>query len=210
VPPTSRPLPRFVAEPPLEPEPYGRWAERLAEHFAGACASAGVDDVDPSQIAWFPQRNWAGRAYVPATAPAAGGGELFGFVSFEAGTDEREPAGFDARAEVTEETAAENPDWLIDLSDEVIGSWRGPAGSRGDVTLVWGTPLRAGGAVATAEIDGETVDQCELGPSGRFTLVTVDAVEGFGDTLYLQVALWDRRTSLLGIESLYEGEETGS
>ena len=70
----------------------------------------------------------------------------------------------------------------------MIGSWRGPGGAQGDLTLVWGTPLRAGAAIATAELDGETVDQCALGQARRFTLVALDAVEGFGDTLYLEVA----------------------
>ena len=37
MPPTDRPLPRFVAEPPHELEPYGRWADRLVEQFTAAC-----------------------------------------------------------------------------------------------------------------------------------------------------------------------------
>src|SRR2546422_1433884 len=39
VPPTNRPLPRFVAEPPHETEPYGRWADRLQQQFTAACAA---------------------------------------------------------------------------------------------------------------------------------------------------------------------------
>ena len=35
----------------------------------------------PADIAWFPERTWDGRTYVPATAPA-GGGEVFGYVSY--------------------------------------------------------------------------------------------------------------------------------
>ena len=38
--------------------------------------------------------------------------------------------------------------------------------------------------------------------------MTLDAVEGFGDTLFLEVAIWDRRGALLGRESLYESEES--
>jgi len=208
VPPTPRPIPRFAAEPPHEAEPYGRWAERLADLFAEACAEAGVDELERDAVRWFPPRAWGGRAFVPATAPAPGGGELFGYVSYAAAGEQEEPAEFIARAEVTTETAADNPDWLIDLSDEVIGSWRGPADSHGEMTLVWGVPMRPGAAIATAELDGETVDQCEVSQGGGFTLVTLDAVEGFGDTLFLEVAIWDRRGALLGRESLYESEES--
>jgi len=68
--------------------------------------------------------------------------------------------------------------------------------------------MRPGAAIATAELDGETVDQCEVSQGGGFTLVTLDAVEGFGDTLFLEVAIWDRRGALLGRESLYESEES--
>jgi hypothetical protein len=207
VPPVSRPIPRFAAAPPLEQEPYGRWAERLGKQFSGAAAAADLGAVDSSSIAWFPQRGWNGRTYVPAIAPVSGG-ELFGYVSFTRVSEEDEPGEFEARVEFTDETAAANPDWQIDLSDDVIGAWRGPGGAHADVTLVWGVPLRRGAAIATAELGGETVDQCEMGKAGGFTLVTLDAVEGYGDTLFLEVAIWDRRGALLGTESLYESEES--
>ena len=51
--------------------------------------------------------------------------------------------------------AADNPDWLIDLNEEVIGPWRGESDRRGDVTLVWGT-LIAGARAATAELDARS------------------------------------------------------
>ena len=38
---------------------------------------------------------------------------------------------------------------------------------------------------------------------GRFTLVAVDAVHGFGDDLYLEVKLWDRAVRQIASESLY-------
>ena len=66
----------FAAEAPQEPLPYGRWAEALGEQFA-AVAETAIGD-----ISWFPDRTWAGRTYVPATAPAEGGGEVFGYVSY--------------------------------------------------------------------------------------------------------------------------------
>ena len=212
--PTDRPLPRFIAEPPHEVEPYGRWGERLAEAFLAACAAVdeAPEDAHPGDIAWFPERSYCGRTYVPATAPAGEGLEFFGYVSFaRAGdTPDGEPTDFRAVAEFTDETADQNPAWEIDLSDEVIGHWRGPGQARGEVTLVWGTPLGAGtggAAVATAELGGETVDQCGLGEARRFTLVALDAISGLGpEELYLEIKLWDRRTQQVAAESLYEAE----
>src|SRR6185312_11367756 len=94
-----------------------------------------------------------------------------------------EPADFRAVADFTDETSDQNPHWKIDLSDEVIGHWRGPGEARGDVTLVWGMPLgggMAGAAAVTAELGEDTVDQCGLGQTRRFTLVALDAVSGIG------------------------------
>ena len=211
MPPTNLPLPRFIAEPPHEVEPYGRWGDRLSEAFLAACEA--VDEApaeaEPGEIAWYPERSHCGRTYVPATAPAGDGLEYFGYVSF--GRDEGgEPADFRAVADFTDETAEQNPDWKMDLSDEVIGHWRGPGEARGEVTLVWGVPLGAGAAgaeAATAELGGETVDQCGLGQARRFTLVAIDAVTGLGlDDLYLEIKLWGKRSEALAVESLYVAE----
>jgi hypothetical protein len=211
VPPVDRPIPRFVAEPPHELEPYGRWGERLAEAFLAACGA--VDEApgepEPDAIAWYPERSYGGRIYVPATVPAGEGLEFFGYVSFGR-ADDGQAVDFRAVADFTDETAGQNPHWKLDLSDEVIGRWRGPGDARGDLTLVWGVPLgggMAGAAAATAELAGETVDQCAVGPSRRFTLVAVDAVSGLGpDELYLDVRLWGPRDEPLASESLYEAD----
>jgi hypothetical protein len=211
MPPTDRPIPRFVAEPPHELEPYGRWGERLSEAFLAACAAVeeAPGEPDGESISWFPERSYAGRTYVPATAPAGEGLEFFGHVSFDR-EDAGDPVDFRAVADFTDETADRNPDWRIDLSDEVIGRWHGPGDARADVTLVWGVPLGArmgGAAVATAELGGETADQCVLGPGQRFTLVTLDAVHGLGlDDLFVEIVLWGRRNERLAAESLYEAE----
>jgi hypothetical protein len=212
MPPTDRPLPRFIAEPPHELEPYGRWGERLAEAFLAACEA--VDEAptqpEPGEIAWFPERCYGGRIYVPATVPAGPGLEFFGHVSFRPAEGDGEPADFRAVADFTDETAEQNPHWELDLSDEVIGSWRGPGDARGDVTLVWGVPVArgmAGAAVATAELGGETADQCLLAPGQRFTLVALDAVSGLGlDELYVEIVVWGKRNERLAAESLYEAE----
>lgn len=211
MPPTDRPLPRFIAEPPHDLEPYGRWGEKLAEAFLAACNAVDEvpDDAQPGEIAWYPERSYCGRTYVPATAPAGEGLEYFGYVSFAQGEDD-EAGDFRAVAEFTDETADQNPDWRMDLNDEVVGHWRGPGAARGDVTLVWGVPLgggMAGAEMATAELAGETADQCALGPARRFTLVAIDALSGFGpDDLYLEIKLWGRRSEPLAVESLYVAE----
>jgi hypothetical protein len=208
LPPTDRPLPRFVAEPPHELEPYGRWRETLDASFRSAC-----DEIpelpslgDVGDISWFPERTYGGRIYIAATAPTGGGVELFGYVSFLRG-EQGEPSELVATADFTDETAAANPTWKLDLSEEVIARWRGPGKAEGDLTLVWGRPLVPGGVVATAELGGETLDQCALVQSDRFTLVALDAVTGLGDELYLDVKLWNRRGALLASESLYADEE---
>ena len=72
----------------------------------------------------------------------------------------------------------------------------------------WPCPHRIGhepvrGAVAaTAELDGETVDQ-EAISNERFTLVALDALEAYGDDVFLNVKLWSRRAQELASESLY-------
>lgn len=209
MPPTDRPLPRFVAEPPHELEPYGRWRDALDERFLLACEA--IEEFsrlgEPGPVAWFPERTYGGRTYVPAIAPASGGLELYGYVSFVRDERTGEPAELVASADFTDETAAANPDWKLDLSEDVIGRWRGPGRAEGELTLVWGTPLVPGGVAATAELGSETLDQCALVQSDRFTLIALDAVSGLGDDLYLEVKLWDRRGELLAVESLYAKDE---
>lgn len=214
-PPVSRPIPRFIADAPQEGEPYGRWAERLAESFASACqplTSEAGSPLSPETLRWFPERAWGGRVYVPAvgraTETVAGESdaavlpEYFGWVSFERPED-GEPRELDAKADFTDVTAEENPGWRIDLNDDVIGRWRADGKRGGDVTLVWGLPLVRGAVAATAELGGEVADQAAI-TDGRFTLVAVDAVEGFGDELYLEVRLWDRSLRQIASESLYD------
>ena len=213
MPPIARPLPRFIADTAQEGRPYGRWGERLGEAFEEACAphreEAG-SALDPTTIKWFPERAWGGRVYVPVSGRAAEAAvEYFGWVSFTR-EDDSEPSDARAKADFTDVTAEQNPGWRIDLNDDVIGRWRADGGRGGDVTLIWGLPLIRGAVAATAELGGEVVDQAPV-EEGRFTLVAVDAVQGFGDELYLEVKLWDRQLREVAGESLYdEGvEEAG-
>ena len=138
MPPDSRPIPRFVAEPPQEGLPYGRWAEALGEHFLAACADLQPDEDlgDPGEVSFFPDRTFAGRTYVPASSTTANGYELFGYVSYEREHEGAEATGFAAVADWTDETAEANPDWVLDLSDLELTTWRGPQGRRGEITLV--------------------------------------------------------------------------
>lgn len=201
MPPEERFVPRFAAEPPQDLLPYGRWAERLQEEFLAACLrvnTQGEELGEPGDIVWYPDRTWHGRTFVPATVPTANGYELFGFVSYAPGGDGEEPADFHSEADFTPDTAEQNPDWTIDLCDEVIGTWRGEQGKAAAMTLVWGRPMVEGAAVATAELADLVVDQCVL-VEGRFTLIAPDDYRG--DTL--DVKLFDRRSREVARESLY-------
>jgi hypothetical protein len=214
VPPTNRPFPRFIADASEETAPYGRWEQRLRESFATSCRPLAGDagsPLDPETIRWFPERTWGGRVYVPvsgrATEPTTTEdgesvlAEYYGWVSFERpGTDE--PRELTAKADFTDVTAEDNPDWKIDLNDDVIGSWRTDGNRTGDVTLIWGLPMVRGAVAATAELGGELLDQAAV-KDGRFTLVAVDAIRGFGDDLFVTVRLWDRRVNQVAAESLY-------
>ncbi|CAN5529476.1 hypothetical protein BH20ACT18_BH20ACT18_02260 [soil metagenome] len=207
MPPTDRFVPRFAAEPPQETLPYGRWAQTLQAEFLGQCLridGEGEDLGEPGEVTWFPDRTWCGRTYVPATARTSTGLELFGYVSFVIGEDGRGAEDFTASADFTDEVAERNQEWLLDLSDEVIGSWRGEQGKVAEVTLVWGVALTEGGAVATAELADLAVDQCELAEE-RFTLVAPDDYRGD----VLDVKLFDRHGRELASESLYEDEGEG-
>jgi hypothetical protein len=190
MPPVRRPIPRFIADASVEGLPYGRWGQLLRDEFAKAC------EPHISEAGGPPGEG--------ATEPS----EYFGFVSFlrPSGEEGGEADSFEARADFTDVTADQNPDWMIDLNEEVIGSWRGESDRRGDVTLVWGTPLLPGAKAATAELDAEVVDQTPI-TDERFSLIAVDAVRGFPDELFLEIKVWSSQGQQLAAESLYEEPE---
>ncbi len=205
VPPEERVLPRFAAEPPHEGLPYGRWAERLTAEFLAACLVLDGDREnlgEPSEVRWYPDRTWHGHTYVPGTTITANGYELFGYVRFLSGTDEGEPSELSAYVDFTDETAERNPDWKLDLCEEIIGAWRGESGATAAMTLVWGRPLVSGGRIVTAELADLAVDQCEL-IEERFTLIAPD---DYRHDL-LEIKLFDGKGRELAQESLYAGEE---
>ena len=212
MPPDPRPIPRFLADVSQEGIPHGRFAERLAEAFRGQCEQ--IEDLPegattPDQIDWYPERTWGGRVWIPATARVSAGEEeleLYGHVSYLLPPD-GEPTDFVATADFTDVFAEDNPDWRIDLNDDVVGRWRGEAGMAGDVTLIWGRPLVPGAVAVTAQLELDTVDQEPIS-NGRFTLVALDALEGYGDDIFCEVKVWNRRAQELASESLYaESEE---
>jgi hypothetical protein len=205
--PTPRPIPAFIADTTQEGIPHGRFAERLRDEFAKAVAA--IEDLPagagvPGEVDWFPERTWGGRVWIPCsthTESEEGRLELFGHVSYVQPPG-GEPTDFAAKADFTDILAADNPDWRIDLNDDVIGRWRGENGRAGAVTLVWGRPLVRGAVAATAVLETETVDQ-ELVSQDRFTLIALDALEGYGDEIFMEVKLWSRRADELASETLY-------
>jgi hypothetical protein len=207
VPPNPRPIPRFIADTTQEGIPHGRFAERLRDELTTAMGR--IEDLPegaelPAEVNWFPERAWGGRVWVPCSAHTEseeGRLEIYGHVSY-AQPPGGEPTSFEAKADFTDVLAADNPDWRIDLNDDVIGRWRGENGRGGAVTLVWGRPLVRGAVAATAELDAETVDQEEISHD-RFTLIALDALEGYGDEIFMEVKLWSRRAFELASESLY-------
>src|SRR5271167_4597617 len=205
MPPEERVLPRFAAEPPQEELPYGRWEQRLRQEFLAASLALGEEHEDlgePGELIWYPDRSWHGRTYVPGTALTSGGFELFGYVRFVPTDGDGEPSDFFAHVDFTEETAERNPDWRLDLCDEVIGAWRGHSGAVAQVTLIWGRPLISGGAIVTAELADLAVDQCEL-LEERFTLIAPD---DYRHDL-LEIKLFAARGEELARESMYSGDE---
>lgn len=205
MPPIERVVPSFAAEPPQEGLPYGRWAERLEEELYAVWAALDTDGEDlgePGEIAWYPDRTWHGRRYVPATSITSGGYELFGYVRFVTGGGDGEPVELTAHGDFTEETAQRNPEWKLDVCDEVIGSWHGHSGAVAAMTLVWGRPLVGSGRIVTAELGRATVDQCEL-IDQREALIAPD---DYRHDL-LEIKLWGGKGQELACESLYEVED---
>ncbi len=125
--------------------PLGRAAVAGVPQRRAAARRATRTSASRGAIAWYPDRTWHGHTYVPGTALTSTGYELFGYVRFLPGLDDDEPSELSAHVDFTDETAERNPDWTLDLCDEIIGAWRGETGAVAAMTLVWGRPLIAGG-----------------------------------------------------------------
>jgi hypothetical protein len=195
------PICRFAAEPPhgdLPPE------ETLQAEFLGACLRVETEEEDgdlgaAGEIHWFPDRTWSGRTYVPATARTERGFEFFGYVSFSPTEDG--PQDLYAWADYTADTADDHPEWRMDISQEVVGGWRGERDTAA-MTLIWGVPFERRGRRVAAELGPDVVDETEI-DGDRFTLLAPDAY----DDNYLDVVLLDGAGNELVRESLYEDED---
>ena len=195
------PICRFAAEPPhgdLPPE------ETLQAEFLGACLRVETEEEDgdlgaAGEIHWFPDRTWSGRTYGPATARTERGFEFFGYVSFSPSDDGA--TDLYAWADYTADTADDHPEWRMDISQEVVGGWRGERDTAA-MTLIWGVPFERRGRVVTAELGPDTVDETEI-DGERFTLLAPDAYED----AYLDIVLKDGAGNELVRESLYEDDD---
>ena len=135
MPPEDRLVPRFAAEPPQDTLPYGRWEQRLREEFLAAALA-----LDGAPRGHRPARR--ARRLVSRTAPGTGAPTCRRPHRPAAGTScsgtsatcrearKGEPSDFMAYVDFTDDTAERNPDWKLDLCDEVIGSWRGTRTAR--------------------------------------------------------------------------------
>ena len=201
MPPEDRFVCRFAAEPPQDPLPYGRWAETLQAEFLAACLkidAEGEDLGEAGELAYYPDRTWSGRTYVPATARTSTGLELFGYVSFAPGD---EPSELYAFADYTPDVADDHPEWRMDISQEVIGGWRGERDMVAAMTLIWGVPFERRGRLVSALLGETAVDESVL-EGDRFTLLAPDDYGGE----YLEIVLQDGAGNELLRESLYEDE----
>jgi hypothetical protein len=199
MPPVERFVCRFAAEPPQQDTPTDDWAATLQVEFLAACLridTEGEELGDVEEARWFPDRTWSGRTYVPATSRTDTGLELYGYVSFAPGD---EPTELYAWADYTPDVAEDHPEWRMDISQEVVGGWRGERGMVAAMTLIWGVPFESRGQVVTAELGPDTVDETEV-VGERFTLLAPDAY----DDEYLDIVLKDGAGNELVRESLYE------
>ena len=207
MPPEPRLVPRFAAEPPQELLPYGRWAARLQAELLGACLRIDGGEQgeigEVGEIAWYPDRSWHGRTYVPATATTSAG--LRSSATSASCARGRRSDRLPRHRRRHRRDRRGQPRLAIDLCDEVIGSWRGEDGKVAAMTLVWGRPLVAG----ARDRHGRAVRPVRrpVRPAGR-PLHADRAGRLQGDTL--EVLAFDKRGNELARESLYAEDEDES
>ena len=63
-----------------------------------------------------------------------------------------EPSELYAWADYTADIAEDHPEWRMDISQEVVGGWRGERGQVAAMTLIWGVPFERRGRIVTAEL----------------------------------------------------------
>ena len=209
VPPNPRPIPRFIADSTQEGIPHGRFAERLGgslprglRRASTTCPRASSAD---GELDWFPERAWGGRVWVPCSTRAEGPEgelELFGHVSYvqpEEGDPERLPGQgrLHRRARRGQPRLEDRPQRR---RDRPLARRERPRRRRHPRL---GPPPPPGRRRRHRRARLETVDQ-EAISNGRFTLIALDALEGYGDEILMQVKLWSSRAKELASESLYD------
>ena len=127
MPPNPRPIPRFIADSTQEGIPHGRFAARLATEFREACEA--IEDLPegvevPGGGRVVPRARLGGRVWVrPARAETRGPRARWS-CSATSPTRGRRAASRPTSApsaDFTDVLAEDNPDWRIDLNDDVIG-----------------------------------------------------------------------------------------
>ena len=91
----------------------------------------------------------------------------------------------------------------MDISQEVVGGWRGERGQVAAMTLIWGVPFERRGRIVTAELGRTTVDETEI-EGERFTLLAPDA---YDDDVPRDRAATTASGNELVRESLYEDDD---
>ena len=198
----ARRSPRNVAEPPHEPTPHGRWADRLRAEFLAAAQDLATTSASPAS--WPSIRTAPGTATPTSRSPRrprptpalrlralrrrdrrARPGRLHRLRRLHRG-DRRSATRTGSSTSATRSSAAGT----------------GRASARASMTLVWGRALVTGGAVATAELGETTVDQCALA-GDRFTLLAPDDYAG----ALLEVRLYTQAGEEIARESLYDDDD---
>ena len=106
-----------------------------------------------------------------------------------------------AWADYTADVAEDHPEWRMDISQEVVGGWRGERGEVAAMTLIWGVPFERRGRIVDRRARARTtVDEAEI-IGERFTLLAPDAY----DDEYLDVVLQGRRRERAGARVALRG-----
>ena len=134
---------RSAASPPSRRRAAAcRRAETLQAEFLGACLRIDTEEATatsarPASSLCYPDRTWSGRTYVPVTSRIETRLRALRLRVLLAGRRGR-AVDFYGWADFTDVTADDNPEWRMDLTEEVVGGWRGEQGKVAAMTLIWG------------------------------------------------------------------------
>ena len=136
MPPEDRFVSRFAAEPPQDALPSGRWADTLQAEFLAAClridtegeelGEAGDAHLVPRPHVDGPHLRAGDRAHRPRASSCSATSRSRPATRRHG--DEQEPATSPPAPTSPTRLAEDNPEWRMDLCEEVIGGWRGESG----------------------------------------------------------------------------------